>query len=129
MLRKRILSVGQCAADHWAIGRLVNRHFDAELHAADTIPEALNALRQTRADLVLVNRILDADGSSGLAFIRQLKTDQSLSDIPVMLVSNYDDAQSQAATLGALPGFGKAVLEDPRTLTRLEALIPRRPAP
>jgi hypothetical protein len=40
-----------------------------------------------------------------------------------MLVSNHKDAQQQAATRGALLGFGKAELTDAKTLARLGAVL------
>ena len=123
MTAKRILSLGQCAADEWSIGRLIAGHFDAEVTAARTAAEALAALRRTPFDLVLVNRVLDHDGSRGLDFIEQLKADEPLGEVPVMLVSNHDDAQRQAAARGAVPGFGKSALGDPETLARLRAVL------
>ena len=42
--------------------------------------------------------------------IRRVKADAALRDVPVMLVSNYADAQAAAVQAGALPGFGKADL-------------------
>jgi hypothetical protein len=40
-----------------------------------------------------------------------------------MLVSNYADAQQQAETAGALPGFGKSSLRTPETRERLRAVL------
>jgi CheY-like chemotaxis protein len=123
MSAKRVLSVGQCFADHGAIARTLQKHFQAEVVPAATAPEALAALRQHPFDLVLVNRILDGDGTSGVDIVARIKTDPELRQLPVMLVSNYEDAQGQAVAEGALPGFGKAALGQPRTLARLEALL------
>jgi DNA-binding response OmpR family regulator len=87
--------------------------------------DAFALLRQGRFDLVLVNRVLDADGSSGLELIRQLLASKDMPAPPVMLVSNYEDAQRDAVAAGAAPGFGKAQLDDPNVLERLrEPLAP-----
>ena len=123
MTRKRVLSVGQCAADHSAISHLVEKHFDAEVGGVDSIPEAIGKLRDDEFSLVLVNRILDGGVSPGLEFIRQIKSDESLQQIPVMLVSNYDDAQDEARQIGAEPGFGKASLGQPQMLARVKAFL------
>ena len=123
MATKRVLSIGQCCADHGAISRTLGRHFNAEVVSADNLPEALARLRQEAFDLVLVNRVLDANGSSGLDVVKQLKAEESLSHLPVMLVSNYEEAQRQAVDLGALPGFGKAALGQPHMLARLKPLL------
>jgi hypothetical protein len=40
-----------------------------------------------------------------------------------MLVSNLDHAQQAACDAGALPGFGKASLNDPTTIERLSACL------
>ena len=82
-----------------------------------------SALGRGRFDLVLVNRVLDLDESSGLDLIRTLMGDGDLGDVPVMLVSNYPDAQDAAVELGASRGFGKADLQTPMTHDRLSALL------
>ena len=123
MSKKRVLSLGQCAADQWSMSRVLQTSFDVEVIAADRFADAEEQLRQGGIDLMLVNRVLDRDGSSGLDFIRQMKADDVLRQVPVMLVSNYADAQRQAVALGALPGFGKAVLEDAATLARLRDFL------
>ena len=63
------------------------------------------------------------NGASGLEFISQLKEDPALAEIPVMLVSNFPDAQKQALARGALLGFGKASLGDARIVGRLKDLL------
>ena len=123
MAAKRILSVGQCFADHSAIARTLEKYFTAEVVAADDAGEALAHLRQEAFDLVLVNRILDRDGSQGLEFIKQITADESLKRVPVMLVSNYEDNQKQAVASGAVAGFGKAALGQPHMLTRLRQIL------
>src|SRR4051794_41085510 len=100
--RPRILSVGQCGYDHGQISRQLGRHREAEVVAAATHAEALAALQQGGVDLVLVNRIGDRDGASGLDLIRAMKADPRTSAVPVMLVSNLADAQDEAVGLGAI---------------------------
>ena len=127
MAGKRVLSVGQCYADHGSITRTLGQHFGAEVVAADSAEEAKDRLRREAFDLVLVNRVLDANGHSGLDVIRQIKGDDESQKVPVMLVSNYDDAQEQAVGLGAERGFGKAALGHPAMLGRLERWLgPRK---
>ncbi len=123
MAAKRVLSIGQCMADHGSISRLLRQQFQADVVGADSLDEALAQAREGAFDLVLVNRVLDTDGSSGLAVLRQLKSDDALQSVPVMLVSNYEDAQREAVNAGALPGFGKAALGHPLTVERLRAIL------
>jgi two-component system chemotaxis response regulator CheY len=123
MIAKRVLSVGQCGADHWSISRTLQRAFAVEVEPAATAVQALQKLRQGSYALVLVNRVFDADGGSGLDLIGQLKADGQLREVPVMLVSNYADAQQQATAAGALPGFGKASLGSPQMLQSVGACL------
>jgi CheY-like chemotaxis protein len=123
MSTRRVLSVGQCAADNWSISRTLEQAFAVEVVPAATAAEALARLRQETFTLVLVNRILDRDGSSGLDLIRRVRVDEQLALLPIMLVSNYADAQRQAASAGAAPGFGKAELGTPEMLQRVGAFL------
>lgn len=123
MTRPHVLSVGQCAFDHGRIVRYLETSFHARVQGAATFAEALAALRSERFDLVLVNRINDSDDAPGHELIRSLKADPDFAHIPVMLVSNYPEAQTEAEALGALPGFGKAELTSKATHARLGAVL------
>lgn len=123
MPTRRILSVGQCLMDHGAIERTLQQWFTVEVAGAATAHEALQRLDQERFDLILVNRVFDADGGSGLELIRALQADARFRSVPVMLVSNYADAQEQARQLGAVPGFGKAALGQPQMRERLQPFL------
>lgn len=120
---RRVLSLGQCGFDQGALARAFRQHLAAEVVPADSAAEALDALRRGPFALVLVNRLLDADGSSGVDFIRRLKADEQLRELPVMLVSNYDDAQEEAVGAGAVPGFGKRALGQPHMLARVRSVL------
>jgi two-component system chemotaxis response regulator CheY len=122
MTGKRVLSVGQCGVDHAGISRLLREQFHATVVPADTVVEALTELRRQTYDLVLANRAFDR-GGSGLDLISAIKSDEALSSVPVMLVSDLPEAQRQAETLGALPGFGKSALRQPETEERLAAVL------
>jgi CheY-like chemotaxis protein len=120
---KRVLDVGNCGVDHAAIRRLLGGHFAAEVVQNHSQLEALASLRREQFDLVLVNRVFDRDGSDGLELIRAIKADSDLADVPVMLITNYEQHQRRAVEAGALPGFGKAELGDPETKERLAAIL------
>jgi CheY-like chemotaxis protein len=123
MSAKRVLSCGQCGFDHANLSRVLRQSFGAEVVAADTPEEAFEELRREPFALVLVNRVLDADGSSGLDLIRRIRADEKLREVPVMLVSNHDDAQAEALEAGAAPGFGKAQLGQPWMIERVRAVL------
>jgi DNA-binding NtrC family response regulator len=122
MTGKRVLSVGQCSADHGKITRTL-RPFNVEIVTADTTPEALAQLRAGSFALVLVNRVYDADGAPGLDLIRRIKGDALLQAVPVMLVSNYEDAQREAVQVGAAQGFGKAALSGTLAAERVRPFL------
>ena len=103
--------------DHGALRRLVETHFGASCEAADSIEQARKALQEKRYDLVLVNRVFEFTGEQGIDLVRQLT--QERSEVPVMLVSNFAEAQREAEAAGAVPGFGKGALDDPQTVARL----------
>jgi CheY-like chemotaxis protein len=123
MTVRRVLSVGQCVPDQSAITRILQTHFEVEIEATDTAAAALARLREGGFALVLVNRVFDFDSDSGLRFIAELRGDEQLRTTPVMLVSNYADAQAEAERLGAAPGFGKASLREPALLERLRPFL------
>lgn len=120
---KTVLSVGQCRPDNAAITHFLTTHFPATVRTADTLPETLSLLDSTAVDLVLINRLLDADYSDGLEVLRQIRSRPEWQSIPVMLVSNYPDWQNKAVALGAIYGFGKAELNQPTTRQRLAAVL------
>ena len=120
---KRVLSIGQCGFDHGHIAAALRRAFGCEVDAAAGADDALRRIAAARPDLVLVNRVLDADGGDGLEVIGKLKADAAAAPLPVMLVSNYAEYQSQAAALGAVPGFGKAELAQTATLEKLRPFL------
>lgn len=122
--KARVLDVGQCNPDHQAIASMLMRDFFAEVDRAATVPEAMDAVRKQSYDLVLVNRIIFQDGSDGLDLIRQAKREELT--VPIMLVSNYEDAQLEAVAVGGVQGFGKASLHAPRTREHLLRFLPVR---
>ena len=78
-------------------------------------------------DVVLVvNRELDGAfdvGRGGIDLIRQFS--EAGKDVAMLLVSNLEDAQSEAEAAGAMPGFGKSNLYDDETTQRLKAAASR----
>ncbi len=116
---KRVLDVGNCGMDHGSLTRLVQREFSAEADSAHDAEEAVQAAKSGKYALVVVNRVLDSDGSSGLAIIQSLKSDPATKDVPVMMITNYPDHQAKAVAAGAEPGFGKSTLQEPETIARL----------
>ncbi len=103
-----------------AVGRALPAATIVSVNDVDTLGEY-----RTPEDLLLVNRELDGrfDTQSGIDLISQVAKQ---SDPPVtMLISNFQDAQSQAVTAGAKPGFGKSQLYDSSTIDILTGAMAR----
>ncbi len=122
-MAKRVLDVGNCGPDHWAIRDLIQRQFDAEVIQAHGTDDTLDELRSRHFDLVLVNRLLDRDQTEGLDVIRKIKADATLAPVPVMMVTNFPEHQAEAVRAGAVEGFGKLQLQDGRTVEALARLL------
>jgi DNA-binding response OmpR family regulator len=122
-MTRRVLDVGQCNPDHAAISRLLNEHFDVEIVRAHVESDTIAALQSGDFDVVLINRKLDRDYSEGLNILQLIKSDSAMSNVPVMLVSNYPESQESAVAAGAVYGFGKAELGNPDVVERLAAIL------
>jgi two-component system chemotaxis response regulator CheY len=125
MTTPKVLSVGQCGADHAAISRFLRQQFGAMVVAVDSADAAIDELRGADFDIILVNRVFDL-GGSGLELIAAIKNDAALAATPVILVSDRPDAQRRAEALGAAPGFGKSALGQPETVERIKSVLPDR---
>ena len=121
-VKQTVISVGQCGYDNSRIRTLI-RSIDStvEIKEADSHQETMEVLASLgEAALVLVNRVFDMDGSSGMDLISQLKSKESeFAAIPVMLVSNYEKSQAEAIANGAIPGFGKSELQSVETRQKM----------
>ena len=120
-MKKNVLDVGQCDLDHSNLSELIGSHFDCNVVRSNSLKETQELMQSGGFDLVLVNRILDHDGASGMDVIRHVR--RSSPETPVMLVSNFPEAQSESVELGAEPGFGKASLGDSRTIQLLQPFL------
>jgi CheY-like chemotaxis protein len=120
---RKVLSIGQCEPDSAALARFLTKHFDVSIDRAALPDEALGKMRSDRYDLVLINRKLDADYSDGTEILKAIKGDDDLARTPVMVVSNYEEAQREAAALGAEYGFGKLEYAKPEVVERLKPFL------
>jgi len=121
-----VISVGQCGYDNSRLRSLI-RSIDPDLifQSTDTAGETEQLIEKNigHIGLVLVNRVFDANGDSGLGLIQEITKHSQADRPPVMLVSNYEDAQATAIAHGALPGFGKSALANAETIDRIKSAL------
>ena len=122
-MKRKVLDVGQCNADNYRITELLTQHFDVQVDRSHSLHRAIESASSTAYDLILINRLLDADGSAGMDVLASLKLNPSSAKIPVMIVSNFQDAQDLAVQNGAVAGFGKADLDSAETLAKLKQYL------
>jgi len=120
---KTLLDCGNCGPDFNAIRNMAKKNFGATVIQCHGAEDTLATLRQRSVDLVTVNRKLDRDYSDGSEVIKAIKADPEVSDVPVMLVTNYDEHQAAAMELGAIRGFGKLSIGDETTRDQLEPYL------
>jgi CheY-like chemotaxis protein len=122
--KARILDVGNCDPDHAAIKGMLQQYFDVDVDRVMYVEDALQQLAKHRYRLVLVNRLVFADGSEGMPLIQRMQEEELTQDVPVMMVSNYADAQKKAIASGAVRGFGKADLGTDGVIELLKDFLP-----
>ena len=86
---------------------MLEQNFDVDIDRVMFVEEALEKMHAARYDLVLVNRLIFEDGSDGSDLLRKAKADPSIASTPIMMISNYANAQAASRALGGQPGFGK----------------------
>ncbi|MBX3394637.1 MAG: response regulator [Phycisphaerae bacterium] len=102
-----VLDVGNCDPDHGMIRKMLLKHFDVEIDRVMFVDEAIEKLRKRSYDLVMFNRLIFDDGSEGIELLRRAKVEPSLAATPMMMISNFAEAQARAVAAGGVPGFGK----------------------
>ena len=119
---RTIVLVGHCSPDMFmlksAIGRAAADSPIVTVNDAKSLEEYLN-----NESVLLVNRELDGsfNTKSGIELIAQI-TKQESSPI-AMLISNYEEAQTEAVAAGARQGFGKTELYDESTADALRDAV------
>jgi CheY-like chemotaxis protein len=122
-MTKTLLDCGNCGPDFNAIRQMVSQAFGASVIQAHGSEDAIELLKNRDIDLVTINRKLDRDYSDGLDVLKAIKADPALADVPIMLVTNYEEHQHAAMELGAVRGFGKLSLSDPATRQLLQPYL------
>lgn len=104
---------------------MLESNFHVAIDRVMHVDDALALMRQNQYALVLFNRLIFDSGAEGTELVRRAKADPALAAIPMMMISNYAEAQAAAVEAGAIEGFGKASLDAPGTIERLARYLPR----
>jgi len=126
LAKSKVLDVGNCGPDHATLGWMLSNHFDVEIDRALCVDDALERMRACEYELVLVNRLIFDDASPGKRLIEDAKADKSIRKTPIMMISNFDDAQQDAVAAGAEPGFGKNDIFADSTVRLLSNYLPAK---
>lgn len=122
-MSKRVVLVGHCGPDSSYLRMAVSSAGkDVKVTAADDERSLRRELEQGAA-LVLVNRVLDYgfETEQGVDVIRHFRGE--FPAVPMMLISNYPEAQAAAVAAGAAPGFGKGEIGTRRVTEMLKQAI------
>lgn len=122
-MTKIVIDCGNCGPDYHSIRQFVTSNFDAVVVQSHDADETLKLLRERDVALVTVNRKLDRDYSDGMDVVKVIKAEQDLGEIPVMLVTNYEEHQQSAIEAGCVRGFGKLALSNPETAELLKPYL------
>ena len=120
---KTVLDCGNCGPDFNAIRQMVSSKFGASIVQAHGAEDAIEILKKKDIDLVTINRKLDRDYSDGMDVLRAIKSDPDIADVPVMIVTNYEEHQEAAIKEGAVQGFGNLALDDAATKELLQPYL------
>lgn len=121
---KMVLDIGNCDIDHPRIREIIEANFSCIVDRAKTQDEADRFLASDmQYKLILINRVGAFDGKEAFPYIKKIKGIKRYQSIPVMLISNYEEAQIQAEQLGAVKGFGKDILGSPKLLEILHIYL------
>ena len=111
---RTVVLVGHCGPDMFMLKTAVGRALPEATIVSVNDVDALGEYRTPEA-LLLVNRELDGrfHTQSGIDLISEIA--QQTHVAATMLISDLEDAQSEAVAAGAKPGFGKSQLYDKST--------------
>lgn len=119
-----VLLVGHCGPDSFMLRNITQRALPAA--RIEMVDDRRSLERHLPgADLLLINRVLDGalSAPSGIELIRALAAQPTAP--PMMLISNFPEAQSDAEAAGALPGFGKRDAYAEETARRIRDAVDR----
>lgn len=126
MAQAAVLEVGNCEPDHYVLNRMLTERFDVSVDQVMFVDEALAKMKSGQYSLVLFNRLIFADGSPGLTLVERARAEGVANGTPMMMISNFDEAQQKSVAAGGVPGFGKNAIFDESTAQMLAKYLPTK---
>lgn len=120
-MSQHVVLVGHCNVDGPRLQREIESKAGQVVVSRVNEAAALQAAVARGADLLLVNREPVGFEEEGVEIIRDVHARHP--GQKVMLVSDYPDAQEQAVSAGALPGFGKADIGSPKLIDTVKQAL------
>jgi DNA-binding response OmpR family regulator len=90
---------------------------------ANTGPEGMRQFSQTNVDLLLLDIMLPG-GMNGFDILQQLKRDNKLKHLPVIVLTNLDSEKQTAMDYGAVDYFFKAHMDVSTLIDKVKTHIP-----
>jgi hypothetical protein len=122
----KLLDVGNCDPDHGLIKQMLSENFDVHIDRVMFVDDALARMRETQYDLVMFNRLIFEDGSEGIVLLQRARADPAIKATPIMMISNFDEAQAASIAAGGEPGFGKKAVFAEQTIQLLTKYLPKK---
>lgn len=126
MAAASVLDVGNCDPDHGMIQQMLRENFDIRIDRVMFVDDALARMRENRYDIVLFNRLIFENGTEGIELLKKAKADPALQSVPIMMISNFEEAQAASVAAGGEPGFGKKSVFADATIQMLSRYLPRK---
>jgi DNA-binding response OmpR family regulator len=108
------------------IKQMLSENFDVRIDRVMFVKDALERMRANRYDLVLFNRLIFEDNTEGIELLKATKADPALKNVPIMMISNFEDAQVASVAAGGEPGFGKKTVFAASTVELLSKYLPKK---
>ena len=114
--------------DDHLIGNILARHFVLLNYKIDLVPTAEDAkdiLKKKPVDIILLDIMLP--GMNGLTFLNEIKADDTLKTIPVIIISNFGKQEyiDESMKAGAIDFIIKANCSPDEIIQKIQKLLPQ----
>ena len=113
--------------DDHLIGNILTRHFlllNYKTHLVPSAEDAKDVLKKEPIDIILLDIMLP--GMNGITFLKEIKADTALKNIPVIVISNFGKQEyvDESMKAGALDYLIKANCSPDEIIQKIQKLLP-----